>query len=142
MGGLCELFPCFPMRRILLRPPENLKIFAVMKCHVKTRQLRRRTSEKTCTRDTKRNLSLSNKHSASCTQRWTYSTSEIDTVSPAGSVARPLNHFHHSRYPFLLFTNNIIITYKYILSRLVRLRIDWKLAILFLEHCSTLVYNY
>lgn len=141
MGGLCELFPCFPMRT-LLQPPENLKIFAIMKRHVKTCQLRRCTSDKRHARDTKRNPSLSNKHIASCTQHWAYSASEIDPVSPAGSVARPLNHFHHSRYPFLVFTDNVRITYKYILSRLVRLRMDWKLAILSLEYCSTLVYSY
>lgn len=93
-------------------------------------------------RDTKRDPSVSNKHIASCTQGCASSASETDSVSPAGRVARPLNHFHHSRYPFLLFTDNIGITYKYILSPLVRLRIDWKLAILSLEHCSTLVYSY
>lgn len=28
VGGLCELFLCFPMRRTLLRPPENLQKYS------------------------------------------------------------------------------------------------------------------
>lgn len=38
-------------------------------------------------RDTKRDPSVSNKHIASCAQCCTYSASEIDSVSPAESVA-------------------------------------------------------
>lgn len=135
-GGLQLTMSAFlTVRRSLAQSLEKLKTFAVLNNHFKKSNLEGYQGTRHLTINIKEVPYFSNKYFASWIQDLIYSALETASVPSTRNAARSLNP--SQPFPTFFLTHR-----QYILSHLVGLSIYWKLALLSVEHCYTLVYSY